>query len=53
MGAFFHDLALVQHQDSIRMLDGGQSVGDDYRTAILDQFAECVLDQNFRFGIYV
>ena len=29
MGALLHHVALVQHQDQIGVLDGGQAVGDD------------------------
>src|SRR5881409_1485353 len=38
-------LALVQHEDAIRVLDGREAVGDDDRGAAAEELRERVLDQ--------
>ena len=53
MRAFFNNLAFVQNDDSVHMLDGGKPVGDDDGTAILDEFRQGILNQEFRFCVDV
>ena len=51
--ALFHDLAVGEDDDVIRMLDGGQTVcHDEHGANVLDLF-QAVLDQQLGFGIDV
>ena len=51
MSAAFHDPAVLQDRDLVRILDGGESVGDDQRGAPLSQSSERLADQLFRAGV--
>ena len=47
MGSPFHDAALVDNQDLIRLGDGGEAVGNDEARAPLHQLPEGLLDVDF------
>ena len=48
MGAPFLDALLVDDHDLVRILDGGEPVGDDQGGPSLAQFVEGVLDIRLR-----
>ncbi len=53
MGSAFEHLTFVQHDDSVRVADGRQAVGDHQGGSVLQQLAQCLLNEFFRFRIDV
>ena len=51
MGSRFDDLAGVEHDDAIRILDRGKPVRDDEDGAPLQQMLDRVLDEPLRLRI--
>ena len=51
MIAFFHDTALIHHDDPVRRTDRCQTVGDDNGRPVLHQLVERVLNQFLAFSI--
>ena len=47
------DLAVLQHDDLVRVLDRGQTVRHDQHRADAPHFLQGLLDQRFRFRIDV
>ncbi len=47
MGPGFDNGPVVHHDDVVRVLDGGQPVGNDEAGPVLQQFAHGVLNLNF------
>ena len=47
----FDNPAPVEHDDAIRMADGGQPVGDHQRCPVLHQFFQSLLDAQFGGGV--
>ena len=45
------DSSCLQNQDPIRVLDRREAMGNDDRGAPGHQPFDCLLDQDFRFGI--
>ena len=51
--ALLGDLSVLQHQNEIRVLNGGQAVGDDEAGAALHQPVHGLLDLDLRAGVHV
>ena len=51
VGAAFHDAAVFQHRDEIRIADRAQSVGDDKAGSVAHQSLKRLLDQPLRGGV--
>ena len=51
MGAVLNDASLVKYVYLVGMLDGGQSVGDGYRSARLHEFLKCVLHKSIALRV--
>ena len=51
MRSLFDDLAFFEDVDPVRVLDGGEAVGDDERSAVFHQAVEGGLDLALGFGI--
>ena len=51
MGAFFLDAVLGKHQDSLGVLDSGQTMGNDERGAVFGQFLKRILNDALTFVI--
>ena len=49
--AGFHNLTILQRQNSVGVADGAQAVGDDQAGTSLHQSVQCLLDQDFAFGV--
>src|SRR6185437_11551981 len=46
-----HDLAVLEHEDLVRALDGGQSVGNDERGPATAERAQAVANQRFTLAV--
>ena len=51
MGADFTDLSMVQHDDTIRVLHGRESVRNHDRRLMLHQLHHRILNERFSFGV--
>ena len=51
VGALLDDLAVLHHQDDVRLADGGQPVGHDEAGAALHHLGEGFLDAHFGAGV--
>lgn len=51
VGAFFHDLSLIQDEDAIGALNRGESMSDDKCCPSFHQSLKCFLDQPLRLGV--
>ena len=51
MGALLHDLAVLHHQDDVRLPDGGQPVGHDEAGAALHHTGKGLLDAHLGAGV--
>lgn len=47
MVAAFEQLAVLQHDDAVRLADGGQTMRDDETGAAFEQLHQRFLDQHF------
>ena len=52
MVAPLHDLAVLEHQDLVRHLDGAQPLGDDECGAALHQAGQRLLDEVLRLRVH-
>ncbi len=52
MRSNFLDFAFIQHNNLVRLLNGGQAVGNNNRCSSFHEVIDCMLDHFFRFGIY-
>lgn len=50
-GSLFHDAALVNDEDAVSLLDGGEAVGNDKGSSSLKQCLDAFLHQKFGFRI--
>src|SRR5687767_4824888 len=51
MGSTLYDTATVEHEDLRRVLDRGETMGDDEHRPPLEQPIDRLLDEPLRFGI--
>ena len=43
--------ALIEHEDAVREIQRGHSVGDQHRGAAANELLHCMMNQSFTFGI--
>lgn len=53
MGSALDDLAVLQDDDLVGVLDRGQPVGDRERRAVLREAVEAALDEHLRLRVHV
>ena len=53
MFADFRDAAAVEDDDLVGAADCGEAMGDDDDGAVLHQSLQCLLDEDFGFGVEV
>src|SRR6266508_4736509 len=51
VSALLENSPVLEDHDEIRIFEGGQSVGNDQRRALLKQALQRILDELFRLGI--
>lgn len=51
MGAIFYDSTIIEYDDTIHLLDGTESVGNDDGSTVFHQIGQAGLDELFGLAV--